>query len=52
MMSSAKPTGERLFEAGPIFKMHAAIKRFGDFTALHAVDFSLEKGEVVSIIGP
>jgi polar amino acid transport system ATP-binding protein len=36
----------------PMLDMRAVTKRFGDFTALHAVDFSLSKGEVVSIIGP
>jgi polar amino acid transport system ATP-binding protein len=38
--------------AHAMFDMRAVIKRFGDFTALHGVDFSLNKGEVVSIIGP
>lgn len=36
----------------PMLDMRAVTKRFGNFTALHGVDFSLNKGEVVSIIGP
>lgn len=52
MIAPTNPIGERALGEAPIFNMHAAVKRFGDFTALHAVDFSLEKGEVVSIIGP
>jgi len=44
--SRPKSPVERLFE------MHGVVKRFENFTALDAVDFSLDKGEVVSIIGP
>ncbi len=38
--------------AAPLLDMRAVTKRFGDFTALDSVDFSLAKGEVVSVIGP
>jgi polar amino acid transport system ATP-binding protein len=44
--SAAPANGE------PLLKMRGITKTFGDFTALHAVDFSLQKGEVVAIIGP
>jgi polar amino acid transport system ATP-binding protein len=36
----------------PLLQMCAATKLFGTFTALDAIDFSLNKGEVVAIIGP
>jgi len=36
----------------PLLQMRAVTKEFGSFTALHAVDFSLNKGDVVAIIGP
>jgi polar amino acid transport system ATP-binding protein len=36
----------------PLLEMRSVTKLFGDFTALHAVDFSLHRGEVVAIIGP
>ena len=36
----------------PLLQMRAATKTFGTFTALHAIDFSLNKGDVVAIIGP
>ncbi|MBD1551535.1 amino acid ABC transporter ATP-binding protein [Pseudomonas sp. C2L12B] len=35
-----------------MLQLTAVNKQFGDFTALHAVDFSVEKGDVVAIIGP
>lgn len=36
----------------PLLQMNSVVKEFGDFTALHSVDFSLNKGDVVAIIGP
>jgi polar amino acid transport system ATP-binding protein len=36
----------------PLLRIRAATKQFGTFTALHAIDFSLNKGDVVAIIGP
>jgi polar amino acid transport system ATP-binding protein len=38
--------------ASALLDMRAVTKRFGDFTALHSVDFSMQRGEVVAIIGP
>lgn len=35
-----------------ILEMKNIVKKYGDFTALDNVDFSLKKGEVVAIIGP
>lgn len=35
-----------------ILEMQGVIKKFGDFTALNGVDFQLQEGEVVAIIGP
>lgn len=35
-----------------ILEMKNIVKKFGDFTALDDVDFSLERGEIVAIIGP
>ena len=35
-----------------ILEMKNIVKKFGDFTAVDNVDFSLEKGEIVAIIGP
>jgi polar amino acid transport system ATP-binding protein len=43
---------EETQEVTQMLDMRAVTKRFGDFTALREVDFSLSKGEVVSIIGP
>ena len=39
-------------ETPRLLDMRSITKRFGAFTALDAVDFSLGKGEVVAIIGP
>ncbi|MGV7241079.1 amino acid ABC transporter ATP-binding protein [Caballeronia sp. M23-90] len=36
----------------PLLQIQTATKQFGAFTALDAIDFSLDKGEVVAIIGP
>jgi polar amino acid transport system ATP-binding protein len=36
----------------PLLKMQGVTKSFGAFTALHSIDFSVERGEVVAIIGP
>lgn len=36
----------------PLLEMKAITKKFGAFTALDSVDFSLYQGEVVAIIGP
>ena len=33
-------------------EMRHIVKRFGDFTAVDDVDFSMDKGEIVAIIGP
>lgn len=35
-----------------ILEMKKIVKEFDDFKALHEVDFSLKKGEIVAIIGP
>lgn len=35
-----------------ILKMRGIIKKYGDFTALRGVDFSVKKSEIVTIIGP
>src|SRR5471032_460146 len=35
-----------------LLQIQAATKQFGAFTALNAIDFSLNKGDVVAIIGP
>lgn len=52
-MSLAKISGDVVGRtSSPMLDMRAVTKRFGEFTALHGVDFSLDKGEVVSIIGP
>ncbi|WP_226893332.1 amino acid ABC transporter ATP-binding protein [Nisaea sediminum] len=36
----------------PILEAHGLWKKFGDFEALKGVDFTLERGELVFIIGP
>ncbi|HLR13869.1 MAG TPA: ectoine/hydroxyectoine ABC transporter ATP-binding protein EhuA [Burkholderiaceae bacterium] len=36
----------------PIIKFDKVVKRFGDVTVLDELDFSVEKGEKVTIIGP
>jgi polar amino acid transport system ATP-binding protein len=60
-MAIARNTGSRIDVANasnnappnaPLLRMHAATKMFGTFTALHGIDFSLNKGDVVAIIGP
>ena len=35
----------------PLFEAQSVTKRFGGLTALHEVDFALERG-IASIIGP
>ena len=35
-----------------ILKMRGIIKKYGDFAALKGVDFSVNKSEIVTIIGP
>jgi len=37
---------------GALLEMRGVTKQFGTFTALKSVNFTLEKGEVVAIIGP
>ena len=39
-------------EAEPIIQFDKVVKRFGDVTVLDALDFSVRKGEKVTIIGP
>jgi polar amino acid transport system ATP-binding protein len=52
-MTHAEATGHAAKSlCHPLLQMRAITKKFGDFTALHSVDFSLNKGEVVAIIGP
>jgi len=46
------PGSRSQLAVAPLLQMSAVTKQFGSFTALHAVDFSLEKGDVVAIIGP
>lgn len=35
-----------------ILRMRGVVKKYGDFTALKGVDFSIKKREIVTIIGP
>lgn len=35
-----------------ILKMEKIVKQYDEFTALHEIDFSMKKGEIVAIIGP
>ena len=37
---------------GPVLEMRNIVKKFGSLRALDNVDFSVEKGETVAIIGP
>lgn len=46
------PVAQAQVVGEPLLKMSAITKQFGDFTALHGIDFSLNKGDVVAIIGP
>ena len=39
-------------QEAPLLEMRSVTKQFGDFTALHAVNFAMQRGEVVAIIGP
>ena len=39
-------------EARPFVRIEALTKRFGDFTAVDAVDLSIHHGELFSILGP
>ena len=41
-----------VMERETILKMRGIVKRYGDFTAVDHVDFSMHKGEIVAIIGP
>ncbi|WP_084656177.1 amino acid ABC transporter ATP-binding protein [Pandoraea norimbergensis] len=36
----------------PLLQMRSVTKQFGEFVALHGIDFTLYKGDVVAIIGP
>jgi putative spermidine/putrescine transport system ATP-binding protein len=36
----------------PYLELHEIHKRFGDFTAIHEIDVSLEPGEFLSLLGP
>ena len=44
--NASKCDGNRILE------MHGIVKKYGDFTALKGVDFSVRKREIVTIIGP
>lgn len=35
----------------PLLSARRLVKRYGDFTALHGIDFDLHEGEVVAIVG-
>lgn len=39
-------------DGNKILEMHGIVKKYGDFTALKGVDFSVRKPEIVTIIGP
>lgn len=39
-------------DGNKILEMHGIVKKYGDFTALKGVDFSVRKREIVTIIGP
>ncbi len=36
----------------PILRLEGIVKRFGNFTALHAIDLDISEGEFLTIVGP
>lgn len=52
MNASIVAAPEQPVTVSPLLHMHSVTKRFGNFTALDDVDFSLAQGDVVAIIGP
>lgn len=38
-------------DGGPVIRAHGLTKRFGDFTAVDAVSFTIEKGEIFGFLG-
>ena len=45
-------TAELGFNCNKILEMRGVVKKYGGFTALKGVDFSVNKSEIVTIIGP
>lgn len=52
MAEAENGTTELGFNGDKILEMRGIVKKYGDFTALKGVDFSVNKGEIVTIIGP
>jgi len=42
-----RPAGD-----GPVIEAHGLTRRFGTFTAVDAVDFSIRRGEIFGLLGP
>lgn len=52
MVEAENGTIELGFNGDKILEMRGIVKKYGDFTALKGVDFSVNKSEIVTIIGP
>lgn len=52
MAEAENGTTELGFNGDKILEMRGIVKKYGDFTALKGVDFSVNKSEIVTIIGP
>lgn len=52
MAEAENGTIELGFNGDKILEMRGIVKKYGDFTALKGVDFSVNKSEIVTIIGP
>ena len=48
----ARPGDGDPVESGPMVEAHGLTKRFGDFVAVDAVDFTIEAGESFGFLGP
>jgi len=47
-----KSAGERLSDSEDIVKAENLTKKFGDFTAVNNISFSVKKGEIFGLLGP
>ncbi|MEX2028565.1 MAG: ABC transporter ATP-binding protein [Candidatus Curtissbacteria bacterium] len=50
--NSAKPTSAKASAGKPILEVKNLVKRFGNFTAVDGISFSVGEGEIVGFLGP
>lgn len=44
--------GTRMSDDGPVIEVKGLVKRYGDRTVLRGIDYAIERGKVVALVGP